>query len=153
MNAGLPGTGISGVFYLLSALWMPFHELYKTLRNKSQPQRMRLILVQSSLALGTIAGIWLTGWLLGELMMMHAMLAFKPGAPTTALSNLPNVIRVTMVFLMIGLLAVVWGVHILKLVMRYRKPSLLNSRIISATDFNTTFAWRGASTHGSMAES
>ncbi len=121
---------------------MPFHELYKTLRNKSQPQRMRLILVQSSLALGTIAGIWLTGWLLGELMMRHAGLAFKPGAPATALSNLPNVIRVTMVFLTIGLLAVVvGGVHVLKLVMRYRKPPhSLNSRIISVTDFNANLS-------------
>ncbi len=138
MNAGLPGTGISGAFYLLSALWMPFHELYKTLRNKSQPQRMRLILVQSGIALGIIAGIWLTGWLIGELMMMRAELAFKPGAAATAFSNLPNVIRVTMVFLTIGLLAVVvGGVHILKLVKRYRKPRhSLNSRIISATDFN-----------------
>ena len=128
MNAGLPGTGIGGVFYLLSALWMPFHELHKTLRRKSRPQRMRLILVQLSIALGIIAGIWLTGWLLGELMMMRGWLAFKLG---TAANTLPNVIRVTMVFLTIGLLVVVVsGVHILKLVMRYRKPPhSCNSRV------------------------
>ncbi|MGH7450832.1 MAG: hypothetical protein ACRENG_05775 [bacterium] len=139
MNAGLPGTGISGAFYLLSALWMPFHALHKTLRNKSQPQRMRLILVQSSIALGIIAGIWLTGWLLGELLVIaREGLALKQHGPAAAPSTLPNVIRVTMVFLTIGLLAVVvGGVHILKLVMRYRKPRhSLNSRIISATDFN-----------------
>jgi hypothetical protein len=138
MNAGLPGTGIGGIFYLLSALWMPFHELYKTFRNKRQPQRLRLILVQSGMALGIIAGIWLTGWLLGELMMIHARLTFKPGAAATAFSNVPNAIKLTMVFLTIGLLAVVvGGVHILKLVMRYRQPRLaLNSRIIPATAFN-----------------
>jgi cell division protein FtsX len=140
MNAGLPGTGISGAFYLLSALWMPFHELYKTLRNKSQPQRMRLILVQSSIALGIIAGIWLTGWLLGELFVVtNAWLALKRGIATTAPSTLPNVIKMTMVFLTIGLLAVVVGsVHLLKLVMRYRQPRhSLNNRITSATAFNT----------------
>ena len=131
MNAGLPGTGIGGVFYLLSALWMPFHELHKTLRRKSRPQRMRLILVQLSIALGIIVGIWLTGWLLGELMMMRGWLAFKQGTAATATNTLPNVIRVTMVFLTIGLLVVVVsGVHILKLVMRYRKPPhSCNSRV------------------------
>ena len=139
MNAGLPGTGISGAFYLLSALWMPFHELYKTLRNKTQPQRTRLILVQSGIALGIIAGIWLTGWLLGELVIMtNAWLALKQGVVAPTPSTLPNIIRVSLVFLTIGLLAVVvGGVHILKLVMRYRHPRLaLNSRIIPATTFN-----------------
>jgi hypothetical protein len=139
MNAGLPGTGIGGIFYLLSALWMPFHELYKTFRNKRQPQRMRLIVVQSGIALGIIAGIWLTGWLLGELMMMHAKLAFKPGAAATTISSVPNAIKVTMIFLTIGLLAVVvGGVHILKLVIRYRKPCrALNVRVNSTTAFNS----------------
>ncbi len=138
MNAGLPGTGISGAFYLLSALWMPFHQLYKTFRDKSQPQRMRLIFVQSGIALGIIAGIWLAGWLLGELVVMtNAWLALKRGMPAPAPSALPNIIRVTLVFLTIGLLAVVLsGVHIMKLVMRYRKPPrALNIRVNSTTIF------------------
>jgi hypothetical protein len=131
MNVGLPGTGIGGVFYLLSALWMPFHELYQTVRRRSRPQRMRLIFVQLSIALGIIAGIWLTGWLLGELMMMRGWLAFKQGTTATATSALPNVIRVTIIFLTIGLLVVVVsGVHILKLIMRYRRlPHSLNSQV------------------------
>jgi hypothetical protein len=141
MNAGLPGTGISGAFYLLSALWMPFHQLYKTFRDKSQPQRMRLIFVQSGIALGIIAGIWLTGWLLGELLVMaNAWLALKRGMPAPAPSTLPNLIKVTLVFLTIGLLAVVLsGVHVMKLVMRYRrKPRLaLNIRVNSITVINS----------------
>ncbi len=132
MNAGLPGTGIGGAFYLLSALLMPFHAIYKTLRKKNQPQRIRLILVQSSIALGIIAGIWLTGWLLGELrVMVDTWLALKRGIAVPPPSALPNVIKVTLIFLTIGLLAVVIsGVHILKLVMRYRKPRHpINGRI------------------------
>lgn len=140
MNAGLPGTGIGGVFYLLSALWMPFHELHKTLKNKSRRSRLRLIFLQSGMALGIIAGIWLTGWLLGELLVIarHG-LTLKPNGTATATSILPNVIKMTMVFLTIGLLIVVMGsVHVLKLVMRYRKPHRsLDSRIISANNFNT----------------
>ncbi len=124
MNAGLPGTGIGGVFYLLSALWMPFHELYKTFGKKNQSQRLRLILSQVSLALGIIAGIWLTGWLLGELLVAkREWLLSKPDGVVATPGALPNVIKVTMVFLTIGLLmVVVGGVHILKLVMRHRKP-------------------------------
>jgi hypothetical protein len=124
MNAGLPGTGIGGIFYLLSALWMPFHEIPKSFGKQIQPQRMRLIFVQCGIALGIIAGIWLTGWLLGGLrMMVEGGLALTPGTTATSTTGaMPNVIKVTMIFLTIGLLAiVVSGVHILKLVMRYRK--------------------------------
>lgn len=129
MNAGLPGTGIGGAFYLVCALLMPFHQLYKTLKNKGQPQRVRLILVQSGMALGIVTGIWLTGWLLGELSeMINAWLALKHGVPPPPASTLPNVLKVTLVFLTIGLLAVVVsGVHILKLIMRRRKPSRVSN--------------------------
>jgi hypothetical protein len=138
MNAGLPGTGIGGIFYLLSALWMPFHALHKTLRKKSQPQRGRLILSQVGLALGIIAGIWLTGWLLGELLVAkRAWLSSKPDGVVAATSALPNVIKMTMVFLTIGLLMIVVGsVHILKLVMRYRKPRHAS---FSRTHLTTSF--------------
>jgi hypothetical protein len=138
MNAGLPGTGIGGAFYLLSALCMPFHGLYKSLRKKNQPRRMRLILVQTSMALGILGGIWLTGWLLGELREMYnTWLALKRGIPPPPPSTLPNVLKVTLIFLTVGLLAVVTGsVHILRLVMRSRNPRrALDNRIISANNF------------------
>ena len=140
MNAGLPGTGIGGAFYLLSALSMPFHELYRTLRKKHRPQRMRFILVQFSMALGIIAGIWLTGWLLGELLaMFNTWLALKRGVPAPPPSTLPNVLKVTLLFLTVGLLVVVMGgVHILKLIMRHRQPHRgLDKRMISTTNFKT----------------
>jgi hypothetical protein len=140
MNAGLPGTGIGGVFYLLSALWMPFHELYKTFRKKNQPQRMRLIFSQVSLALGIIAGIWLTGWLLGELLVAaREWLSSKPDGVVAVTGALPNVIKITMVFLTIGLLMVIVGVvHILKLVMRHHNPRRASvGRAHSSVAFNS----------------
>jgi hypothetical protein len=140
MNVGLPGTGIGGVFYLLSALWMPFHEIYRTIREKKPPQRVHLILAQVSLALGIIAGIWLMGWLLGELLATtREWLSSQPDGAVNKTSALPNVIKMTMVFLTIGLLAsVVGGVHILKLVMRYRQPRrALDLRVNSPTAFNS----------------
>lgn len=85
MNAGLPGTGIGGVFYLLCALLMPFFELVKTLRGQSSWVRWALIFRQLTMAVGIVAGMWALGLLLGLLLearpdiemmkMIHAHLA------------------------------------------------------------------------------
>lgn len=55
MNAGLPGTGLGGLFYLLLALVMPFVELVQTVRGRSSRERWRLVLTQLGVALGIIA--------------------------------------------------------------------------------------------------
>lgn len=68
MTAGLPGTGIGGVFYLLSALLMPFFELVKTLRGQSSWLRWTLVIRQLAMAFGIVAGMWLLGILLGLLL-------------------------------------------------------------------------------------
>ena len=64
MVAGLPGTGIGGMFYLLSAFLMPFKELIKTLRGHSNKRRWKLVGSQTGLALGIMGGFWITGLLL-----------------------------------------------------------------------------------------
>lgn len=68
MTAGLPGTGIGGVFYLLSALLMPLVELVKTLRGQSSGRRWLLVIRQLALATGIVAGMWMLGILLGLLL-------------------------------------------------------------------------------------
>lgn len=68
MNAGLPGTGIGGIFYLLSALLMPLFEVVNTLRGKSNWARWALLLKQLAMAAGIIAGMWALGLLLGLLL-------------------------------------------------------------------------------------
>ena len=68
MNAGLPGTGIGGVFYLLSALLMPFFELIQTLRGRSSWSRWALLFKQLAMAAGIIGGMWALGVLLGLLL-------------------------------------------------------------------------------------
>jgi hypothetical protein len=69
MNAGLPGTGIGGVFYLLSALLMPFFEVVRTLRGNSSWSRWVLLLRQLAMAAGILAGMWALGLLLGLLLL------------------------------------------------------------------------------------
>lgn len=56
-NAGLPGTGIGGLFYLLLALWMPVAELHATLRGRSSRDRWRQVGTQFALACGIIAAV------------------------------------------------------------------------------------------------
>lgn len=68
MNAGLPGTGIGGIFYLLSALLMPLFEVVNTLRGRSSWSRWGLLFKQLVMAGGIIAGMWALGLLLGLLL-------------------------------------------------------------------------------------
>ena len=76
MHIGLPGTGLAGLFYLLAALWMPCHELGRTLRGERDAARWHRALAQAGLALGIIAAIAATAWAFGLLSPAHS-------APTT----------------------------------------------------------------------
>ena len=67
MNVGLPGTGIGGLFYLLTALMMPLVELARTFAGRSSLKRWQIAMRQSLLACGVIAGLSLTSQLLGVL--------------------------------------------------------------------------------------
>ena len=56
-NAGLPGTGLGGLFYVLLALWMPVAELRATLRGESSAARWRQVGTQFVLACGIVASV------------------------------------------------------------------------------------------------
>jgi len=72
MTAGVPGTGIGGLFYLMAALLLPVRGLLLRLRGGRVSWRMvaKLLL----LAIGVFLGIWGTWWFLG--------LAIVPAAET-----------------------------------------------------------------------
>jgi len=56
-NAGLPGTGLGGLFYLVLAFWMPVAELPRTLRGRSSRARWRQIGAQFALAAGIVGAV------------------------------------------------------------------------------------------------
>jgi hypothetical protein len=64
MIAGLPGTGISGLFYLLSAFWMPIAEFVRTLRGRERQSNWKLVFSQFALATGILAALGGTGALI-----------------------------------------------------------------------------------------
>lgn len=57
MFAGLPGIGVGTLFYVLTALWMPFPEVARLVRGDSSLARWRVIGVQVGYALSIIASI------------------------------------------------------------------------------------------------
>ena len=69
MTAGLPGSGIGGLYYLLLALWMPFHGLWLTLRGRGSRLRWILVARQSCTAAGIVCALWGEGWLLKRLLV------------------------------------------------------------------------------------
>ena len=112
MNAGLPGTGIGGIFYLASALAMPLREAYRRVRGRSPGRgNWRVVAAQLAIAGGILAAMWVTGWLLG-----HALAAARPIAGLGTSLPSGNVLRIASVALALGTLAgVLAGVELLRL--------------------------------------
>jgi hypothetical protein len=65
MTAGVPGTGIGGLFYILSAVLLPIRAIWKILRGARLS--LRSMIKPTAIAVGVLAGIWATGWLIGLL--------------------------------------------------------------------------------------
>ena len=63
MTAGIPGIGLGGLFFVISALLMVVVELYRTVRGRSSVARWRFVGRQAAMALGiifaTVAALWL----------------------------------------------------------------------------------------------
>ena len=64
MVAGLPGTGIGGLFYLLLTVCMPLREFFKTLQGRTSLKRWCFITLQIFFVAGILAAIWAEIWLL-----------------------------------------------------------------------------------------
>jgi len=69
MTAGLPGTGIGGIFYLLLAVYMPVCEFFRTLQGQSTLKRWGFIAVQLSFVVGILAAMWGEVWLLNRAIL------------------------------------------------------------------------------------
>lgn len=74
MNVGLPGTGLGGLFYLLTAFLMPVVEVVQTVRGRSTVERWRRVVIQAGLAAGILAGLWATAWTLQHLLRPHLVI-------------------------------------------------------------------------------
>ena len=64
MNAGLPGIGISGVFYIVSALLMPFAEAARAVRRQPRRRPWRTVFAHWTVAAVMVAAMYGTARLL-----------------------------------------------------------------------------------------
>ena len=72
MTAGLPGTGIGGLYYLLLTALMPFREVWLTVRGRSSAARWREVLRHVALAGGIIGALLATAWLIRAALLFGA---------------------------------------------------------------------------------
>jgi tetratricopeptide (TPR) repeat protein len=70
MVAGIPGAGVGGLFYLISALLLPVRRIRHWWRARSTERAT--VWHPFFMATGILAGIWPTGWLLGVVVARAA---------------------------------------------------------------------------------
>ncbi len=78
MNPGLPGAGIGGLFYILSALWMPICELWRGRQGQAQG-RWPLVAKQFGIAVGIIVAMSGVFWALDTVLMLQQVAAHAAG--------------------------------------------------------------------------
>src|SRR6266571_1302704 len=99
------------MFYLLSALAMPFREAYRRARGRGAAAGWRVVAEQVAIAGGIVAGLWATGWFLGA-----ALAAARPIVAFVGRGHVGNVLRIATFVLTFGTLAgVLAGVEVLRL--------------------------------------
>jgi hypothetical protein len=134
MTAGLPGVGIGGMFYLVSALLMPFRSLVATFAGRDA--RWPLARRQALIALGVLGSIWATGWVIGWLIAL-----FSPdpvaGTLSTSVLGVPvrNAVRTAALLGSIGTLTLVLlSVQVLRVLL----PARPTPRAISQASADET---------------
>lgn len=69
MIAGLPGTGIGGIFYLLLAAFMPVREFFRLIQKRTNFGRWCFIALQMGFVFGIISLMWAEVWGLNQIIM------------------------------------------------------------------------------------
>jgi hypothetical protein len=122
MTAGLPGVGIGGIFYLVSALLMPVRSLWAVVRGRGDEARWPTALRQATLAGGILGALWLTGLALGWVIvhLVPETTRVLAGGGRSA-SEMRNVVRTSALALSLGTLAAVLAaVQLLRVVLPAR---------------------------------
>ena len=115
MNPGLPGAGIGGLFYILSALWMTICELWRR-RQGNVPGRWPLVARQFGIAVGIIVAMSGAFWALDTVLMLQLVAAHAAGQ-----MHAMWILRVSALAVTSGVLATVLGtVHVVRLCLRLR---------------------------------
>ena len=119
MIVGLPGVGLGGIFYLLSAVLMPIRELWRAVRGRASRASGILVVRQTAMAVAILGALWATGWLLGFVITetVHPSMFGARGGHTMAAVH--NALRVgALVLSMMTLSLVLTTVHVARFFVR-----------------------------------
>jgi len=115
MNPGLPGTGIGGLFYILSALWMPICEVWRRWQGDAT-RPWPWVARQFAIAVGVVAAMTGVFWALDTALMLCQVSQHMAGKAHVMWS-----LRVSALLVTSGVLAAVLGtVHVVRLCLRLR---------------------------------
>jgi len=115
MSPGLPGTGVGGLFYILSALWMPICEVRRRLRGHAT-REWHLVARQFAIAVGVVAAMTGVFWALDTAVLLHQIAAHVVGKGYEMWS-----LRVSALIVTSGVLAaVISTVHLVRLYLGLR---------------------------------
>lgn len=124
MTAGLPGTGIGGLFYLLLVFLMPCREFYQLCRGRSSPQRWKDIGFYLALTVAIIVTTYAEAWLISQAV---TGIAVRLHMPVPGNGQGYRLLAGMSILMSLGsLVAVLLSVHVIRLAMwlNRRKPSL-----------------------------
>jgi len=126
MFAGLPGTGVGGIFYLMLSIWMPFNELIRMFRGeKTSLERWAFIGRHWALFSAVIAMIWGQTALMRWLIPASDQAAMKAGGRQVPMSDVlgtqtGSMMLSSAVMALTGLVVIVALVHLARVGMRVR---------------------------------
>ena len=151
MTAGLPGTGISSIFYFLLTLFMPLGEFVALCKGKSSWKRWRFIGRQWAMLGGMILGMWGWSWLVNQFCMMCVELyAYVTGQSiddllsTLFLRKTGAILFASAFGSLISLTLVISTMFVLRSVIRWRKANLtIQSATAPAAGLQPTLAPAG----------
>ena len=116
MIAGLPGTGIGGIFYLLLAIWMPIRQIWTESVKKTRPKGWKRITQHLFMTLCIIAGMTVTGLILGYIISN-----IVKNSVTSVSQKVVNVLHVTPFIISIATLIFVFIlIHLTRVFLRFK---------------------------------
>ena len=131
MIAGLPGTGIGGLFYVFSALGTPFRAWRARRAGRAGESALgawALVLM----AAGVMGAVWITGWGVGVVLgrpLTRALAAIGVARPVAAP---PSLIRtVSLLLAVVTLVTILAAVEVARLVVHGRGSGWSTAPVIT----------------------
>lgn len=132
MIAGLPGTGLGGLFYMMLVLLMPLREAYLTLHGRSSVERWKKVGLHWALGAGILAALYGFSWLIGRAILALIASGVLPDWVRENALHAVAVSSTTAIVISLSTLGLLAGVPALLYVVLGHRPTPFGSPAASA---------------------